>query len=451
VGIRRHALRDEFGVYRTFARSGLPLVALAQWGSNCGKNIPTISFPGLTLLFVSHILELKYLSIKNKGIRRIFMKCKMLLTLGLFAAAVTTFARIGDTYIQSTNRFGKALGHFKDKYAEVALFMFKGYAIFVRYRNDKSFEESYVFLTPGIINKIFKEENILKKTNLLDNYKNLKSLTLKQRNMLQYANCETIWKKVKNKGNDIIKMEAALEKRKVIADYYIKRKVLVITEKTTPHALRASDRDMQIAKSLCIPIGSTFEEWMNNWGTPYLIQAPKWCCFQSAQFAITVIFYNNRMSKAFKSHKLDSSLQELIQGMNGGISIKIRYRTPTRKALSKYSNDLATAKKCIKSHQRKNKISAAESQDVIDKTSRAYCVALRDDLLSIPENLMIALLECSTRSKWEKIPRRSIQELAYATRKNGRRIYGFYNINAKNLEIEYGDEKNIPNKSSVKE
>jgi hypothetical protein len=366
------------------------------------------------------------------------MKCKMLLTLGLFAAAVTTFARIGDTYIQSTNRFGKALGHFKDKYAEVGLFEYKGYVIFVRYRKGKSFEESYVFLAPGVKSKIKKEEYWEDIFAILNDPENLTKMTEKQRRMLRSANLKTTWKFKKIKPNGIEEQEAILGKRKVSGNYYIARKVLVITNETAPPSPKASVNEIKQAKSMCQPLGSSFKQCMDKYGTPYNIWAPKRCYFQKSNYLLRASFVNKNIKNAISSGALNDSIQYLLKGMYGGTSIKQDYMILDKKAVSQYKPFLKTMREEYYNYRDKKMLNEDEETLLLVKQTKVSLMIFSENLLSLRSNIVKGLLEGTSLTKWQLHRRRSIHEIMYSTWKNGRRWYGAYDIIRKKLTIEFG-------------
>jgi hypothetical protein len=363
------------------------------------------------------------------------MKCKMLLTLGLFAAAVTTFARIGDTYVQSTNRFGKALGHFKDKYAEVGLFEYKGYAIFVRYRKGKSFEESYVFLAPGVKSKIKKEEYWEDIFAILNDPENLTKMTEKQRKMLRSANLKTTWKFKEIKPNGIEEQEAILGKRKVSGNYYIARKVLVITNETAP--LKASVNEMKQAKSMCVPLESKFKQYLNKYGMPFMLMRAYWGGFQKNNTLIIVSFKNKAVKEAISNGQLHKTMQKIIKGMHRGISKKVEYKILTRKALIKYSSKYKILKELNFKYRNRSKLNDDEDADFHVKSAS---IPINDstEMDSLKPDIIRAFLEGTTKTKWELFRRPSIHEIKYSTWKDGRRMYGIYNIAWKCLTIEYG-------------
>jgi hypothetical protein len=364
------------------------------------------------------------------------MKCKMLLTLGLFAAAVTTFARIRDTYIQSTNRFGKALGHFKDKYAEVGLFEYKGYAIFVRYRKGKSFEESYVFLAPGVKSKIKKEEYWEDIFAILNDPENLTKMTEKQRKRLRSANLKTTWKFKEIKPNGIEEQEAILGKRKVSGNYYIARKALVITNETAPR-LKADANEIKKVKSMCVPLESKFKQYLNKYGMPFYLMRADWGGVQKENTLIIVSFNNKSVKDAIRNGRLHKTMKKIIKGLHDGISQKVDYKILTKKAFGKYSKNYAINKKQYQKYQDRDKLSDDEYDDLYIK-SASITVNDSTEMDSLRPDIIRAFLEGTTKTKWKLFRRPSIHEIKYSTWKDGRRMYGTYNIAWKCLTIEYG-------------
>ena len=149
----------------------------------------------------------------------------------------SVYARLGDSYKGSTKRFGKALNYFKDKYAEVGLFEYKGFAIFVIYREGRSIEESYVLLRPESKSKFKAEKYFDGKLDLLNDPENLSDLSEESRTILRTANLKADWKPTaSNNADGIEKMSASNGTITVSGDYYSKRRVLVIKNENPPSA-----------------------------------------------------------------------------------------------------------------------------------------------------------------------------------------------------------------------
>ncbi len=359
------------------------------------------------------------------------MKHKILSTFVLICLGAAVQARLGDSFTQSITRFGKPLGHFKDKYAEAALFEYKNYAVFVRYRYDKSFEETYAYLAPGVKDKLHKEKYWEDSFDILNAPENLEALTGKQRNMLRTANLKATWKFGEFKANGIEEMSAVLGKRKVTGDYYLSRKILVITEKNAPPPPKASDQEVHNMTNMYMPLDSTFKECISKYGLPYELSAPKYCLFQKSIYLIKVNFVNKR------SILNDKSADRIMKYMYNGQSTGIVYAISPNANLKEQTTKIKTAQKLIYRYRDYTKLTTDEKADIMFQSVKASII-LEKTLLSLPLNLIQALLKKYSYSEWLPISGNKIEDICFSTWKNGRRLYGTYNIISKNLKIEYG-------------
>jgi hypothetical protein len=364
------------------------------------------------------------------------MKHKFMFSFLFLMIAFSAFARLGDTFPESTKRFGKPLHHTKDKYAEYALFEYKGFVIFVRYRNGRSFSESYVVLAPGIKDKLVKMKFVTSMMPLLNEPKNLVSMTEKQRTMLRKANLKAPWKMEKIKGNGIEEMSATLGQRKVTGDYYIRRKVLVVTETPEPSAPQAPISEVKQAKAMCLPPGAGFKQFVKKYGVPFRISRSQWAGFQDGNNVTAVYFNNKPVENDIQTGRKHKTYKYILGSMNNAISCKIQYMTPSTKALKKLEPLIQKDKDLIRKTADKNKLTEAEAEyfsfsDVID-------ILMYYSLDSLCPSLLSAYLEGTSGTKWQSIHPESIEELRFETWKDGRRMYGSYDIVKKSVSIEYG-------------
>ncbi len=366
------------------------------------------------------------------------MKHKFMFSFLFLMIAFSAFARLGDTFPESTKRFGKPLHHTKDKYAEYALFEYKGFVIFVRYRNGRSFSESYVVLAPGIKDKLVKMKFVTSMMPLLNEPKNLASMTEKQRTMLRKANLKAPWKMEKIKGNGIEEMSATLGQRKVTGDYYIRRKVLVITETPEPSAPQAPISEVKQAKSMCLPLGAGFKQFVKKYGTPYLVHSATWGGFQDGNISVLVTFNNKSIKEDINEGKLDSSYGKIMNSLKGGVSEKAQYMVINNQALKLLSPAIQNVKKINLNFSNKNKLTEDEETHLLVASSKRSGMNLFENLQNFSSNLRNAFLEGTSGTKWQPIRPESIEELRFETWKDGRRMYGSYDIVKKRLSIEYG-------------
>ena len=365
------------------------------------------------------------------------MKRKMLSTIVLVCLAAAVQARLGDSFKQSITRFGKPLGHFKDKYAEAALFEYKNYAVFVRYRYDKSFEETYAYLAPGVKDKLHKVEEWIDCFEIINNPKNLEPLNEKQRGMLRSANLKASWKMGKIKGNGIEEMFAVLGKRKVTGDYNIAKKFLVITETNTPE-LKVSPEEIAQAKAVCLPLGTKYEEYVLKYGFPYEVWSPKKAFFITNNYIIHTFYNNKEIENAINSGKLNESIAYLVKGMVGGRSKMLDLMVLKDQAVVKYSHALSLLKEKNYKYRKVVNVNEEEISDFIIQYGKIVDVYSESNLQSMSNAIIHAVLITTSNSAWNVLTRNSINKIKYATWKDGRRIYATYDIMEKYLRIEYG-------------
>ena len=357
------------------------------------------------------------------------MKRKMLSTIVLVCLAAAVQARLGDSFKQSITRFGKPLGHFKDKYAEAALFEYKNYAVFVRYRYDKSFEETYAYLAPGVKDKLHKEEYWEDYFNILNEPKNLETLTGKQRNMLRSANLKATWKFGEFKANGIEEMSAVLGKRKVTGDYYLSRKVLIIAEKNMPQP-KATTQEIESIKNAYMPFGKSFKQCVQKYKLPFEIKAPKWSNFQYG-ICILKIYFKNEMFEKGQSEKV---YPNNMNNMYGGVIKGMTFELTTNNSLNSLSQKAEKARQVLLKYRKHKRLNLDQQTEMLIASE----VIDYNELISFPENLIHELFSVYSNTKWVSMPRTKIEEEIYSTWKNGRRLYGTYNIVYKSLTIEYG-------------
>ena len=346
----------------------------------------------------------------------------------------SAYARLGDSYQGSTKRFGKALNYFKDKYAEVGLFEYKGFAIFVIYRNGRSIEESYMKLAPGIKAKITGQKYFPIYT--LNQPKNLLPLKEKTRDALRSANFKAKWSLGdKITLNGIEEMTAVKGDKKVSGDYYIARKVLVIKNENPPPAPKAPKSEVEMAKSLCLPLGSDFNDYMNKLGIPYRLSAPSIGDFQHNEYIVTVFFKNDEKEKT-KSQE-GQILVSLIKGMIGGKSKMVDYTMLQNNFIEKNIHHFKSLKKTLDSHKYKNKLSI-DNEIKYMKEESSLSLSMHSNQSSIPSNIIDAFLSNTANASWTRIPPQKIGEDCYSAWKDGRRLYAIYNIVWKYLRIKFG-------------
>ncbi len=357
------------------------------------------------------------------------MKRKMLSTFALICLAATVQARLGDSFKQSITRFGKPLAHIKDKYAEAALFEYKNYAVFVRYRYNKSFEETYAYLAPGVKDKLHKEEYWEDYFNILNEPKNLEALTGKQRNMLRSANLKATWKFGDIKLNGIEEKSAVLGKRKVTGDYYLSRKVLVIAEKNMPQP-KATTQEIESIKNAYMPFGKSFKQCVQKYKLPFEIKAPKWSNFQYG-ICILKIYFKNEMFEKGQSEKV---YPNNMNNMYGGVIKGMTFELTTNNSLNSLSQKAEKARQVLLKYRKHKRLNLDQQTEMLIASE----VIDYNELISFPENLIHELFSVYSNTKWVSMPRTKIEEEIYSTWKNGRRLYGTYNIVYKSLTIEYG-------------
>ncbi len=357
------------------------------------------------------------------------MKRKMLSTIVLICLAAAVQARLGDSFKQSITRFGKPLGHFKDKYAEAALFEYKNYAVFVRYRYDKSFEETYAYMAPGVKEQLHKKEYWEDYFSILNAPENLEPLTGKQRNMLRTANLKATWKFGEFKANGIEEMSAILGKRKVTGDYYLSRKVLVITEKNMPQP-KATTQEIESIKNTYMPLGKSFKQCVQKYKLPFEIKAPEWSNFQYG-ICILKIYFKNEMVGKGRSEKV---YPNNMNNMYGGVTKGMTFELTTNNSLNSLSQKAEKARQVLLKYRKQKRLNLDQQTEMLIASE----VIDYDELISFPENLKHELFSVYSNTEWVSMPRTKIQEEIYSTWKNGRRLYGTYNIVYKSLAIEYG-------------
>ncbi len=378
------------------------------------------------------------------------MKYKTWLIYGMLGTTMSLYARLGDTPQESVIRFGNPLETLKDKYAEAGLYERQHYVVFVIYRDGRAVRETYALISPKTRKELCKEHRFYGLFKILNDPSKLVPLSEKQIAYLRKVNLPANWKSYDTGDKDIDGQYAELGRRKVRGDYYAKRHVLVITEESAPAAPKAAPAEIKQAKaSGGIPAGSYFKRYMDKYGSPFKVSGG-WGVFQQHNIVLYVNF-NNCNEIDFSHRKRDITYSHLIRSVTGKKSCSVDYKLMQARLQRKYDNTFTELKQLNYKYRNEEKIDVSDYQEIWNREAKvSYQLTLTENLQSIRPDIVDALLEGMTETKWRKIRPRTINGEWYSTWKDGRRLYAIYDIALKYLHVELGMKSKDYDQDAIK-
>ncbi len=363
----------------------------------------------------------------------------------------TIHGKVGETYIQTVKRYGKPVGEFKDQYAQAALFQFKAFTIFVRYRNNVSFEEIYLKLNKTGQKEFAKAKDSLEMLILyiLTEPRRLLPLESAERDALRSANYRGMWKKRKS-THEVEAMELVKGNIRIYGNYAFPNKALVITDMNSL-APKTLLKEMIQIRSQCLPLGSSFKDYYKKYGAPYYWNSSS-CYFVHDSWAINVEFNTPSITKGKVYHDKQVAMKnnvyhEIFKNLS---SQNVTYCSFINNIWTKHKDDFMLCKKNNEILMQQKKLSPQDQKTYDVLSTKLYYLSSPYNLDSLRRGIIKVILKGTVNTEWNRLEPNIIGYITFFTWDKGRRIWGSYDIITKKLNIYYGTGKNDYNQEEIK-